>query len=440
MAQAGLHIPASPDSEVAVFPEVYADIGDEQSIEQSLSTFSSHLTAIVEILRSLRVTPAGDARALVLLDEVGAGTDPTEGAALAQAVIEALHEQGVCTVVTTHFNELKTFAFTHSGVENASVEFDENTLRPTFRVLIGTPGHSNAFVIAERLGLDPEIVSRARSYLARRDADLAGLLEAIDRDRAALAAERGALARTEADLARMRERQEEETRRLVAERQRLADRAHAELSGLLRTARKDLEELMAVLRSEPTPQAVARVRGYLQDLSQTADAYAAEADTPPPGSPPEGLRVGEDVLVVSLDRRGVVRAGPDNRGEVEVQTGPLKVRVALSDLRRVAASGSPAPLGTPAAAVSLDKSLTVSSTLDLRGREASDAVLELDKYLDEATLAGLERVTIIHGKGTGALRRAVQAHLTHHPEVAAFRLGGGGEGGSGATIVDLARP
>ncbi len=439
MAQAGLHIPASSDSEVAVFPEVYADIGDEQSIEQSLSTFSSHLTAIVDILRSLEATPAGAARALVLLDEVGAGTDPTEGAALAQAMIETLHEQGVCTVVTTHYNELKSLAFTHSGVENASVEFDENTLRPTFRVLIGTPGHSNAFVIAGRLGLDPEIVSRARSYLARRDADLAGLLEAIDRDRAALAVERAALARAEADLARLGARQEEETRRLAAERQRLADRAHAELAGLLRTARKDLDELMAALRSEPTPDAVSRVRAYLRDLSRTAEAYAAEAHLPPPGSPPEDLRVGEDVLVVSLDRRGVVRAAPDNRGEVEVQTGPLKVRVALGDLRRVDASGSPAPPGAPTATPSLDKSLTVPSTLDLRGREASDAVLELDKYLDEATLAGLERVTIIHGKGTGALRRAVQAHLTHHPEVAAFRLGGEGEGGSGATIVDLAR-
>jgi DNA mismatch repair protein MutS2 len=439
IAQAGLHIPAAPDSEVAVFPHVYADIGDEQSIAQNLSTFSSHLTALVEILQSLRDHPPGDARALVLLDEVGAGTDPTEGAALARALIETVHGLGACTAVTTHYNELKSLAFTHPGIENASVEFDENTLRPTFRLLIGSPGRSNAFVIAERLGLDAEIVERSRGYLARRDVDLAGLLEAIDRDRAALAEERDSLERARSDLAHRLSRADDEARRLAVERQQVADRAHSELAALLRTARKDLDDLRAALRSQPTSEAAARFRAYVRDLGRAAETYAAEARTPPPGSPPDDLRAGEDVVVLSLRARGVVLSPPDGRGDVEVQTGALKVRVALSDLRRVGESAAQASQPADGATPAADKVPAVSVTLNLRRMGAEDAVLELDKYLDDATLAGLERVTVIHGKGTGALRRAVHEHLAHHPEVAAFRLGAEGEGGSGVTIVDLAR-
>jgi DNA mismatch repair protein MutS2 len=292
-------------------------------------------------------------------------------------------------------------------------------------------------VIAERLGLRAEIVERARSYLARRDVDLASLLDAIDRDRAALEQERDALARARTDLGRLQARAEEDARRLAVDRQRLAERARSELATLLRTARKDLDDLVAALRAQPTAETVSRARAYVRDLGRTAEAYAADAQTPPPGSPPEHLRAGEDVLVLSLGTRGVVQAPPDNRGEVEVQAGALKVRVALSDLRRVGESPPPAASSSASAPSGVDKTLTVSPTLNLRRKGADDALLELDKYLDDATLAGLERVTIIHGKGTGALRRAVREHLAHHPEVAAFRLGAEGEGGSGVTIVDL---
>ena len=440
MAEAGLHIPSAAGSEVAVFPQVYADIGDEQSIEQNLSTFSSHLTAIVEILHALAADPPGEARALVLLDEVGAGTDPTEGTALARALIETLHGLGVCTAVTTHYNELKMLAFTLPGVENASVEFDEETLRPTYRLLIGTPGRSNALAIAARLGLDAGIVEQARGYLAQHAVDVAHLIEKIDDERAALGREREALGRAREDASRAHAEAVQEAQRLESERRKIAERAQAELAAVLRRGRQDLDALMADLRAHPTPEAVSRVRAQLRDLARAVDAYAQEVRPPLPGAPPENLRAGEDVLILSLGQRGILESAPDSRGEAEVQVGALKVRVAASDLRRTEAGapGEAQPATSPSSQ-DLAKALSVPATLDLRGMMADDALLELDKYLDEAVLAGHGQVTVIHGKGTGALRRAVHAHLAHHPQVAGFRLGGEGEGGSGATIVDLPR-
>jgi DNA mismatch repair protein MutS2 len=439
MAQAGLHIPAAPGSEVAVFPQVYADIGDEQSIEQNLSTFSSHMTAIVEILKSLEERPPDDARALVLLDEIGAGTDPTEGAALARSLIEALHALGVCTAVTTHYNELKALAFTRPGIENASVEFDEETLRPTYRLLIGTPGRSNALAIAARLGLDPEIVERARGYLSQQAADLTQIIERVQEERAQLARAREDLARLRAEAGRAEARAAEEAARLASERRRVLERTQAEMAALLRRGREDLDRLVTQLRQRPTAEGAARLRERLRALSRASEQYAAEVRAPAPGAPPAGVRVGEEVLVPSLGRRGVVQAGPDGRGEVEVQTGTLKVRVPLTDLRPVPADGTSTPPARTRDASALDKALTVPAEIDLRGLMADDAVLQLDKYLDDAVLASLPSVTVIHGKGTGALRRAVHEYLAHHPEVTGFRVGAEGEGGSGVTIVDLAR-
>ena len=438
MAQAGLHIPAAGDSEAAVFPQIYADIGDEQSIAQNLSTFSSHLGAIVEILRALDRDPPGGARALVLLDEVGAGTDPAEGVALARALIEALHALGVCTAVTTHYNELKAMPYTHPGMENASVEFDEATLRPTFRLLIGTPGRSNALAIAERLGLDSGIVEQARRTRSRQDTDLTQVLQSVAAEREALAREREAIAGERADLAAERARAAEEARRLEAERRRFFERAGAEAQAVVRRGREELDALLAALKAHPSPENAERARSRLRELSAAAESYAGQARLPAGGSPPRDLQVGENVLVLSLNQPGVVQAGPDHRGEVEVRAGTLRLRVPLAGLRRLEAAGVGEPARVLEAAPGLAKALTVASTVDLRGLGAEDATLELDKYLDDAVLAGLRRVTVIHGKGTGALREAVRAHLAGHPQVAAFRLGGEGEGGSGATIVDLA--
>lgn len=439
MAQAGLHIPAAAESEVAVFPQIYADIGDEQSIEQSLSTFSSHLGAIVEILHALAADPPGAARALVLLDEVGAGTDPTEGVALARALIEALHDLGVCLVVTTHYNELKALPYSHPGMENASVEFDEATLRPTFRLLTGTPGRSNAFAIAERLGLAPGIVAQARRAVSRRDADLTSVFQSVEAERAALLREREALARDRAALERLRAEVEEAARRLEAERRQFFERAQAEVTALVRRGRQELEALLADLRTRPSQDAVQRARLHLRELTKAADTYAEQGHPSPAGPPPEDLRPGETVFVVSLNQRGTVEAGPDSRGEVELQIGTVKLRAPITDLRRLPAAEARTPLPPSSDGPGLEKALAVSATLDLRGFRVEDAVQELDKYLDDATLAGLTQATVIHGKGTGALRAAVREHLSRHPEVVAFRLGGESEGGSGATIVELAR-
>ena len=440
MGQCGLHVPAAQDSEAAVFPGVFADIGDEQSVEQNLSTFSSHLRAIVEILSALAETPPGPARALVLLDEIGAGTDPAEGAALARAIIETLHALGVCTAVTTHYNELKSLAFTHPGVENASVEFDEVTLRPTYRLLIGTPGRSNALAIASRLGLAPEVIERARGYLSRHETDLTRVIERVEEERDELTGERAAVARERAELARAQLRARDELAQVAEDRRRALERAQAELAALQRRGRQELEALLTALRAKPTPAATARVREYLRRVREIADSYAAETKAEAPGEVPADVRPGDDVLVASLGQRGTVQEAPDARGDVEVQVGALKVRVPRGDLRR--ADGAAPPAAPPAAArgvSAFERAASVPATIHLRRMTADEALAELDKYLDDATLAGLPRVTVIHGKGTGALRRAVHEYLAHHPEVASYRLGGDGEGGSGATIVELGR-
>jgi DNA mismatch repair protein MutS2 len=445
MAQAGLHVPAAPESEVAVFAGVFADIGDEQSIEQNLSTFSSHLTAIVEILRSLETLPADPAAALVLLDEVGAGTDPVEGTALARALIETLHARGVRTAVTTHYGELKALAFTHTGIENASVEFDEATLRPTYRLAIGTPGRSNALAIASRLGLDRAIVDRARGYLSEEQQDLGRVIQRVEEERAALAAAREAAARERLEAARLRAATEEERRRAADERRRTLARTREELDALVRAGRRDLEALAGALRKEPSPEAAARLRAHLRALGRAAEAYATAAAAVPPGAPVEAVQPGDHVLVVSLGRTGIVQGEADARGEVDVQVGAMKVHVPLGDLRRGAeappAVGAEAlsPSRTPAGTLARDGvgEAAVPASIHLRGMTVDEAILALDKYLDDAALAGLPFVTVIHGKGTGALRRALHEFLSHHPHAASFRLGGEGEGGSGATIVRL---
>jgi DNA mismatch repair protein MutS2 len=451
MAQAGLHVPAAPDSDVAVFEGVFADIGDEQSIEQNLSTFSSHLTAIVEILGLLAAMPEEPGQALVLLDEVGAGTDPAEGTALARALIETLHARGVCTAVTTHYSELKALAFTHPGIENASVEFDEETLRPTYRLLIGTPGRSNALAIASRLGLTAAIVERARGYLSREQADLGRVIQQVEEERAALAEERDAAARDRIEAGRARTRAEDESRRSADEYRRNLERTRAELQSLLREGRRELEALTAALREDRSPEAAARLRAHLRALGRAADAYSAEAAPAAPGVPVDRVRAGDRVLVASLGRPGIVQAEPDPRGEVEVQVGTMKVKVPLADLRQEetgsgASRGGPdhssgaAPLRAVRRSTEAGAGLpaAVPSSIHLRGMTVDEAILALDKYLDEAALAGLPFVTVIHGKGTGTLRRALHDFLRHHPHAASFRLGGDGEGGSGATIVTLA--
>ena len=418
MAQAGLAIPADPHSRAGVFRAVLADIGDEQSIEQNLSTFSSHMRAVVEILRE-----AGPG-CLVLLDEVGAGTDPTEGCALARAVVETLHERGACTVVTTHYGELKALAYQLDGVENASVEFDPQTLQPTYHLRIGTPGRSHAFWIAQRLGLEEEVVARARSYLAEDVLAADAVLEGVERDRRAAEEDRRQAQRLRGELDRLRREYEARLAELERDRARRLEQAREEARQVVARAREEVEALLRALRTERREQAAEQARLRLRELSE---ALTAPQDR---GQPLAHVEVGQPVRVASLGAEGVVVGLSADAAEVLV--GSAKVRVPRAELReaQVGVRAAPGPVRTRTL------SLAFPTKLDLRGLTADEAVARLEKYLDEALLAGAARVLVVHGKGTGALRRAVHDALRAQPGVR-FSLAGPDEGGEGATVVEF---
>ncbi|BDG60824.1 endonuclease MutS2 [Caldinitratiruptor microaerophilus] len=455
MAQAGLHVPAAPGTELGVFSQVFADIGDEQSIEASLSTFSSHMGAIAGILAELQ--PG----ALVLLDELGAGTDPTEGAALAMAILEHLQARGALAVATTHYPELKAFAFHRDRVENASVEFDLETLRPTYRLQIGTPGASQAFEIALRLGIAPSLVERARSFLSREEDTVERLLAHVQAARIEAEREREAARAARAEAERLQRDARERLARTREREQEILEKARAEAASLLAAVRREAEEILDELRAARRQQAAreqeraiaaARERlralsGRTRSLEPAADAAGPAAVDPLAGSPeagpPPDLRPGETVYVRSMNVTATVLSPPDVEGQVTVQAGVLKLRVPVSDLLRAAA---PAPAAPPAPAPARPRPEAAgvragfSTELDLRGLTTADALRRIDKYLDDALLAGATHVRIIHGKGTGALRQAVQRYLREHPAVVSFRLGGVGEGGDGVTVATLQEP
>ncbi len=420
MAQCGLPIPAADGSRAGCFAAVFADIGDEQSIQQNLSTFSSHMRAVVEVVR--RAGPGW----LVLLDEVGAGTDPAEGCALARAVVETLHERGACTVVTTHYGELKALAYRLDGVENASVEFDSETLQPTYRLRIGTPGRSNALVIAARLGLEQAVVERARSYLARdvREADL--VLEGMERQRRAAELDRQEAERLRGELEALRARYEDRLRRLEEDRQRLLDRAREDARRVVERARQEVEALLQALRTERRERAAEEARRKLAALAQALEEVRRAA----PGPPLEEVAVGQAVRVASLGADGVVVGLSDEHAEVQV--GSAKVRVPREELRAPVASAA----GSRGTRRAWSEAPRVSPKLDLRGLTSDEAVAQLEKYLDDALLAGLPRVVVVHGKGTGALRRAVHEALRGFPGVR-FSLAAPEEGGDGVTVVEF---
>ena len=447
MAQSGLHVPADEGVEINVFAQVFADIGDEQSIEQSLSTFSSHMRAIVEILEQVghstdAPAPGGGTKAvLVLLDEIGAGTDPTEGVALARALIETLHRAGVRTVVTTHFNELKALAYTHPGIQNASVEFDVDTLQPTYRLRIGVPGRSNALDIAGRLGLDAAIVGRARELLGPEVAAVDRILSDIEADRRAYEFELGEATRHRQEAADLRTQAEQELHRLRAERKDVLARLRAEADALLQHARREVDAILASLKASEGPSGVREARSRLRQLvDELADKAPSEA---PPGEPLVHVTPGQAVFIVPLNRVGTVLASDDTHGDIEVEAGTIRIKVHITSLlaapSAVAVARPEAPPLRPGAerGKAAEAPPAVPITLSLRGLTVDEALPMLDKYLDDAALAGLQRVTVVHGKGTGALRKAVHEFLRRHPHVREFRLGGRGEGESGVTIVEL---
>ena len=455
MAQSGLHIPAQSGSEISLFHNIYADIGDEQSIEQSLSTFSGHITNIIRILER------ADNRSLVILDELGAGTDPQEGAALARALLTHLLERGITTLVTTHHPELKAFAHATPGVVNASVEFDLETLRPTFHLTIGLPGRSNALAIAQRLGMPDEIITSARSELSPTDLKAEDLLDEIHRQRdlsrKARAATENARHEVEvlrADLAKRLEKIEAERRQVLENARQQAEEQLAELQDELRDARRQLA------RTRQPLEVVEEVEEKVEEL-QDEIAIPVEPRLPQVGEAPlrRSIRLGDRVRMHSLNTQGVVTAL--NEDEAEVSVGVLRIRARLAELQLLgeetapAAGSKPLPTARELMAASHPSPSNESAggslrsttagiyaespgmELDLRGHHADEALDALDRYLDSAYLAGLPWVRIIHGKGTGKLRLAVREALSHHTHVKSFESGGDQEGGDGVTVAKL---
>jgi len=433
MAQSGLHIPARIGSTVGVFAQVACDIGDEQSIEQSLSTFSSHLTHIVALLKEL----AGS-RTLVLLDELGAGTDPAEGAALAMAILEHLHARGVRTVATTHYSELKAFAYQTPGVQNASVEFDVVSLRPTYRLAIGLPGQSNAYAIAGRLGLEASIVARARSLVSREDRQVEELIGTIAEDAKAAREARRSAEELHARGDRFKQDYEAELARLRREKDELLRGARREAREILHETRRETENLLRLLQEAENGSGRREAAKAIREEIQTRLTRLAE-DEPElvaaDGAGPVDLRPGEAVHCRSLDKPGHV-LGVNGDGTASVQVGIVKVTLPLADLTRVEENARP-DRGGNLGVLGQNKALSVNPELDLRGMRVDEALAATDKYLDDLFLAGLSKALIIHGKGTGALRQAVGDYLRGHPHVREARMGLPNEGGAGVTMIEL---
>ena len=437
MGQAGLHIPAFDRSELAVFDNVFADIGDEQSIEQSLSTFSGHMTNIVSILDE--VTDSS----LVLLDELGAGTDPTEGAALAVAIIEYLRERQIRTAVTTHYSELKVYALSKEGVENAACEFSVETLRPTYRLLIGIPGKSNAFAISRRLGLPEHVIAAAKEFLSQEDERFEDILTdlEINRKSVIIEKERAEAFRRDAEVLKkefekQKARLDEQKAKILTEARNealhLTEKAKAEADAIIR----EMQKLAAVADMRELDDRRRQLREKLTEAEEAAYAQSKPQKVLAPVS--RALVEGDKVFIHSIGQSGMVVKTPDAGGDMTVQVGIMKMRVKINAVSLDESREAEKPAKKQyTQSVKKNKAMTATTSVDLRGSMVSEALENLDKYLDDAYLSGLKKVEIIHGKGTGALRAAVQGHLKGHPHVVSFRLGLFGEGEDGVTIAEL---
>ncbi|HLT58197.1 MAG TPA: endonuclease MutS2 [Limnochordales bacterium] len=442
MAQAGLFVPAEPGTELAVFSGIYADIGDEQSIQQSLSTFSSHMSNIVRILQVM------DARSLVLLDELGAGTDPTEGAALAMAILDHILAAGARAVATTHYSELKAFVHNRPGMQNASVEFDVETLAPTYRLIMGLPGRSNALEIAARLGLPAPVLAQARARLTHDEVRVDDLIRNLEETRRAAAAELAEARRLREENQRLREELVAARAELEARRQAVLEKAREEARRLLHAARREAEAVLAELRRLQRQGDLEAARKARRRLDQLRD----QLDSSTPSGAVQGAPLRQDqvvaglaVLVPSLQQVGIVTEPPGADGQVAVQVGGMRVRVPWHELRRAPAAAPaekpaerPRPAPRPGVGLMAEKRTHLSPELHVRGMTVEEALEAVDKYLDDAVLAGLSRVRIVHGKGTGTLRRAIHEHLRADRRVKAWRLADPAAGGHGVTEAELA--
>ncbi len=442
MAMCGMMLPVADGSRISVFQSVLADIGDEQSIEQSLSTFSAHMTNLIRILSQ------ADEHSLVLLDELGAGTDPIEGAALATAIVERLRAQGARIAATTHYAEMKAYAIQTAGVENGSCEFDVQSLRPTYRLQVGVPGRSNAFAISERLGMDQAIVKRAQALVSGENRRLEEVTVVLEEKRLSLEKELREAKEATYSAEQANQTAQQQLAGMQEQQEKVLEDARDQARRIVERARRDAEQLMAELDelrkqkntadfSKKAAEARSQLRSRLQNLEKDIDPVTERKQ----GSYrlPRPLVPGDDVLIVDIDKPAVVTAVSDGAETVEVQAGIIRTRVRVENLRlleKKAQTGSKTAKGRVQTGVSRS-TRTARTELDLRGQTTDEALLEVDKFLDDAKLAGIERVTIIHGKGTGALRAAVHAHLKSCAGVKSFRLGLYGEGETGVTIVEM---
>ncbi len=440
MGQAGLHIPALDRSELSLFHEIYADIGDEQSIEQSLSTFSSHMTNIVSFLEK------ADSRSLVLFDELGAGTDPTEGAALAISILSYLHEKGVRTMATTHYSELKVYALSTPGVENACCEFNVETLRPTYRLLIGIPGKSNAFAISSKLGLSDDIIQRAREQISEQDESFEDVLSSLEENRVTLENERLEIQKYKQEIQDLKSQLETRQEKLEAQRDKILKKANEEAHKVLEEAKEYADQTMKLFhkfqKNNVDTSAVERERQELRRRMNKAESKMAEKNKPQKPSKEltaKDIHPGDSVKVLSMNLKGTVGSRPDSKGYLFVQMGIIRSKVHLSDLELVdePVITTPSLQKTGAGKIRMSKSSSISTEINLLGRTVDEAIAELDKYLDDAYIAHLKSVRVVHGKGTGALRKGIHDYLRRQKHVASFRLGEFGEGDAGVTIVEF---
>lgn len=441
MAQSGLHIPALDHSELAVFDNVFADIGDEQSIEQSLSTFSSHMTNTVSILKE------ADAHSLILFDEIGAGTDPTEGAALAISILNDLHKRGITTMATTHYSEIKVYALTTDGVENACCEFDVESLRPTYRLLIGIPGKSNAFAISKKLGLPDYIIKDASARMDADDVQFEDLLSDLEHSRITIEKERAEINAYKQEIQQLKDELKTKSDRLDERRDKILRKANEEAAAILKDAKEYADQTIKTMNKHGmTVKELEKQRSAIRDkMNKRQEKLSVQAAKPKAHKAHDisEFKVGTHVRVLSMNLIGTVTAPPSPKGEITVQMGSLSTKTKINNLEILVGYKDPeeakkAPKGAGGSGkIKMSKAASISHEINLLGLTVDEAVAKLDKYLDDAYISRIPQVRIVHGKGTGALRNGVTAYLRGVPYIKSFRLGEIGEGDTGVTIVDF---
>lgn len=434
MAMCGLMIPASDNSELSVFDDVLADIGDEQSIEQSLSTFSAHMTMIIQILKR-----AND-RSLVLIDELGSGTDPAEGAALATAILERLRSMDVRLAATTHYDEIKRFALEANGVENGCCEFDIKTLRPTYRLLIGMPGRSNAFAISKSLGIDDEIIARAEELVSQENTRFEEVVKKLEDSRSVLEEKLIEAENTKRESEQILKEANEKAERIEKDAKNELDLAKAQAGNIVQKARAQvyalLDELEAVKKKQNvTAEDKAKLKAGIRNMENDADPIERRKNDE--YVLPRKLKKGDNVLIFDIDKKGIILDIDETAQNALVQAGIVKMRVEFSNLRLLKEDTVKKPIRKSTRTVKTDVSRTASTEVDVRGQTAMEAIMSVDNAIDSAILMNLNTLTIIHGKGTGVLRKEIQAHLKKHPSIRSYRLGTYGEGDAGVTIAEL---